>query len=168
MEAFQFSQAKTVNSALEAGRSQTETKFVAGGTTLIDLMKLNVETPKRVVDINPLPLTQIESTSDGGLKIGAMVRNSDLAHDQAFSNATRCFPKLFSPELRRSFETWLLPAAICFSARVATIFAIPLIPATNASPVRDARRWMASTGFTPSLEQVNTALRLILQIWPWP
>jgi xanthine dehydrogenase YagS FAD-binding subunit len=82
MEAFQFSQAKTLNSALEAGRSQTETKFVAGGTTLIDLMKLNVETPKRVVDINSLPLTQIEPTPDGGLKIGAMVRNSDLAHDQ--------------------------------------------------------------------------------------
>ena len=53
---------------------------MAGGTTLIDLMKLNVETPARVIDINRLPLDKIEATSDGGLKIGATVRNSDLAH----------------------------------------------------------------------------------------
>src|SRR6185369_979758 len=54
--------------------------FVAGGTTLLDLMKLNVETPARVVDINRLPLDKIEATADGGLKIGATARNSDLAH----------------------------------------------------------------------------------------
>src|SRR5689334_20085114 len=55
-------------------------RFLAGGTTLVDLMKLNVETPQRVLDINRLPLDKIESTPDGGLKIGATVRNSDLAH----------------------------------------------------------------------------------------
>ena len=55
-------------------------RFVAGGTTLIDLMKLNVETPARVIDINRLPLDKVEATADGGLKIGAIVRNSDLAH----------------------------------------------------------------------------------------
>ena len=55
-------------------------RFVAGGTTLIDLMKLNVETPARLIDINRLPLDKIEVTPDGGLKIGATVRNSDLAH----------------------------------------------------------------------------------------
>jgi xanthine dehydrogenase YagS FAD-binding subunit len=55
-------------------------RFLAGGTTLIDLMKLNVETPAQLIDINRLPLDQIEATSDGGLKIGATVRNSDLAH----------------------------------------------------------------------------------------
>src|SRR6185295_2842576 len=57
-----------------------EVRFVAGGTTLLDLMKLNVETPARVIDINRLPLDKIEATPDGGLKIGATVRNSDLAH----------------------------------------------------------------------------------------
>jgi xanthine dehydrogenase YagS FAD-binding subunit len=56
-----------------------EVRFVAGGTTLIDLMKLNVETPARLLDINRLPLDKIEATRDGGLKIGATVRNSDLA-----------------------------------------------------------------------------------------
>src|SRR5436190_4840709 len=55
-------------------------RFIAGGTTLIDLMKLNVEAPQKVVDVTHLPLAKIETLSDGGLKIGAMVRNSDLAY----------------------------------------------------------------------------------------
>ncbi|HYL16594.1 MAG TPA: xanthine dehydrogenase family protein subunit M [Terriglobales bacterium] len=57
-----------------------DVRFLGGGTTLIDLMKLNVETPSRVLDINRLPLDKIEATPDGGLKIGAMARNSDLAY----------------------------------------------------------------------------------------
>jgi xanthine dehydrogenase YagS FAD-binding subunit len=62
-----------------AGRSAM---FVAGGTTLIDLMKLNVERPSQLVDINRLPLSQIEELPGGGIRIGAMVRNSDMAqHD---------------------------------------------------------------------------------------
>jgi xanthine dehydrogenase YagS FAD-binding subunit len=55
-------------------------RFIAGGTTLIDLMKLNVETPQKLVDVNRLPLGKIDILSDGGLSIGALVRNSDLAH----------------------------------------------------------------------------------------
>lgn len=57
-----------------------EIRFIAGGTTLIDLMKLNVEQPRTLIDINRLPLDKIEALPDGGLKIGAGVRNSDLAH----------------------------------------------------------------------------------------
>lgn len=56
-------------------------KFIAGGTNLLDLMKLEVETPTHLIDINRLGLDQIEPTADGGLRIGAMVRNSDLAAD---------------------------------------------------------------------------------------
>src|SRR5690349_5009665 len=68
-----------------AGQSKTaqqgaDVRFLGGGTTLIDLMKLNVETPARVLDVNRLPLDKIEATPDGGLKIGATVRNSDLAN----------------------------------------------------------------------------------------
>jgi xanthine dehydrogenase YagS FAD-binding subunit len=55
-------------------------RFIAGGTTLIDLMKLNVETPQKLVDITRLPLAKIDILPDGGLSIGAMVRNSDVAH----------------------------------------------------------------------------------------
>ncbi len=56
-------------------------KFLAGGTTLIDLMKLEVETPTEILDINGLALKNIEPLKDGGLRIGALVKNSDLAHD---------------------------------------------------------------------------------------
>jgi xanthine dehydrogenase YagS FAD-binding subunit len=59
-----------------------DVRFMGGGTTLIDLMKLNVETPDRVLDINRLPLGKIETMPDGGLKIGATVRNSDLAYHE--------------------------------------------------------------------------------------
>ncbi|WP_446743100.1 FAD binding domain-containing protein [Silvibacterium acidisoli] len=75
MQAFRYRQPKSVDAALEnSGR------FLAGGTTLIDLMKLNVETPQQIVDINLLPLDRIEATADGSLKVGALVRNSDLAN----------------------------------------------------------------------------------------
>src|SRR6201988_4766071 len=57
-----------------------DVRFLAGGTTLLDLMKLNVETPARLIDINRLPLAQVEATPEGGLRIGATVRNSDLAN----------------------------------------------------------------------------------------
>ncbi len=86
MELFQFERPKNIAAAVNAA-AQSKTaqqgasiRFVAGGTTLIDLMKLNVERPTRLLDINHLPLDQIEATPDGGLKIGALVRNSDLAH----------------------------------------------------------------------------------------
>src|SRR3989475_3377749 len=75
--------AAAVATAAQAKPAQqgADVRFVAGGTTLLDLMKLNVETPARLIDINRLPLGKVEATPDGGLKIGATVRNSDLAHD---------------------------------------------------------------------------------------
>ena len=71
-----------ITTAAQAKTAQqgAEVRYIAGGTTLLDLMKLNVETPGRLLDINRLPLDKIETTADGGLKIGATVRNSDLAH----------------------------------------------------------------------------------------
>ena len=74
--------AAAINAAAQSKTAQqgADVRFLGGGTTLIDLMKLNVETPTRVLDINRLPLDKIEDTSDGGLKIGATVRNSDLAN----------------------------------------------------------------------------------------
>jgi len=86
MHIFEFTRAADQAAAIAtAAQSKTaqqgaDVRFLCGGTTLIDLMKLNVETPTRVLDINRLPLDQIEDTPDGGLKIGATVRNSDLAN----------------------------------------------------------------------------------------
>ena len=64
-----------------------DVRFMGGGTTLIDLMKLNVETPARILDINRLPFDKIEVMPDGGLKIGATVRNSDLAYHDTVQRA---------------------------------------------------------------------------------
>jgi xanthine dehydrogenase YagS FAD-binding subunit len=75
-------QAAAIATAAQSKTAQqgADVRFMGGGTTLIDLMKLNVETPDRVLDINRLPLDKIEPAPDGGLKIGATVRNSDLAY----------------------------------------------------------------------------------------
>jgi xanthine dehydrogenase YagS FAD-binding subunit len=87
MHTFEFIR-PTDSAAAIAAAAQSKTaqqgadvRFMGGGTTLIDLMKLNVETPARVLDINRLPFDKIELMPDGGLKIGATVRNSDLAYD---------------------------------------------------------------------------------------
>src|SRR5215471_994230 len=86
MHTFEFirpaDQAAAIATAAQSKTAQqgADVRFLGGGTTLIDLMKLNVEIPARVLDINRLPLDKIEATSDGGVKIGAMVRNSDLAN----------------------------------------------------------------------------------------
>ncbi|MEA2261761.1 MAG: xanthine dehydrogenase YagS FAD-binding subunit, partial [Acidobacteriaceae bacterium] len=79
METFTFTKATGVQQAIQAA-GQSQTRFIAGGTTLLDLMKLNVERPSQLVDINRLPLDQVEKLPDGRLRIGATVRNSDLAH----------------------------------------------------------------------------------------
>jgi xanthine dehydrogenase YagS FAD-binding subunit len=76
MQTFNYVKAASIDRALGAANGA---KFIAGGTTLVDLMKLNVETPSGLVDINILPLDKIEPRPNGGLRIGAMVRNSDLA-----------------------------------------------------------------------------------------
>ncbi len=75
--------AAAIAAAAQSNTAQqgADMRFVGGGTTLIDLMKLNVETPRRLLDINRLPLGHIENRPEGGLTIGAMVRNSDLANN---------------------------------------------------------------------------------------
>ena len=89
MNTFEFTRPADVTSAAavaataNTAQQGAEVRFIAGGTTLIDLMKLNVEQPHTLIDLNRLPLADVETLSDGGLKIGAMVRNSDLAHHPA-------------------------------------------------------------------------------------
>jgi xanthine dehydrogenase YagS FAD-binding subunit len=89
MNPFELIRAADVTQAIqEAAVSSTaqqgaEVRFVAGGTTVIDLMKLNVERPQKVIDINGLPLNQVQVIPEGGLRIGAVVRNSDLANHPA-------------------------------------------------------------------------------------
>src|SRR5229473_2300687 len=74
------SQAIATAAKATTAQQGAETRFIGGGTTLIDLMKLNVEQPQTLIDINRLPLDKIETLPDGGVTIGAVVRNSDLAY----------------------------------------------------------------------------------------
>ncbi|WP_230772288.1 FAD binding domain-containing protein [Sphingomonas sp. Leaf4] len=80
MKSFDYAKADSAETAV-AEAAHPDTRFIAGGTNLLDLMKLQVETPARLVDISRLPLSDIEETDDGGLRIGALVPNSDLAAD---------------------------------------------------------------------------------------
>jgi len=77
---FQYARASTVADAVRMIAAEPDAKFIAGGTNLLDLMKEDVERPARLIDISRLPLTRIEETADGGVRIGALVPNSDLAY----------------------------------------------------------------------------------------
>ena len=106
METFSYVKAPSIDKAIA---SANEAKFIAGGTTLVDLMKLSVETPKTLVDINLLPLDKIEKLPTGGLRIGAMVRNSDLAWNadvqKSYAVLSEALLSGASPQLRNMATT---------------------------------------------------------------
>jgi xanthine dehydrogenase YagS FAD-binding subunit len=77
---FEYARAKDVADAVRRIAAEPGARFIAGGTNLIDLMKADVEQPPRLIDISRLPLKSIEETADGGLRIGALVPNTDLAY----------------------------------------------------------------------------------------
>jgi xanthine dehydrogenase YagS FAD-binding subunit len=81
MKPFSYERATTPAAAAAAVARNPGAKFLAGGTNLLDLMKLEIEKPSHLIDVNGLALTKIETTPDGGLRIGALVRNTDLAAD---------------------------------------------------------------------------------------
>src|SRR5262244_145794 len=77
---FEYARARDVADAVRKITAEPAAKFIAGGTNLIDLMKYDVERPVRLIDITHLPLNNVEETANGGLRIGALVPNSDLAY----------------------------------------------------------------------------------------
>jgi xanthine dehydrogenase YagS FAD-binding subunit len=82
MRAFSYERVSSIEAAARAAATTDGAKFIAGGTNLLDLMKLEIETPTHLVDVNGLALDRIEATPEGGLRIGALVRNTDLAADE--------------------------------------------------------------------------------------
>jgi xanthine dehydrogenase YagS FAD-binding subunit len=106
MQTFSYAKPSSVDKAV-AGASAG--KFIAGGTTLVDLMKLSVEQPQALVDINLLPLDKIEPLPDGGLRIGALVRNSDLAWNatvkEKYAVLSEALLSGASPQLRNMATT---------------------------------------------------------------
>ena len=148
---FQYTKASDVGQAVSSV-SPSGAKFVAGGTTLIDLMKLEVERPKLLVDINGLPLDRIEPEGEGGLKIGAMVRNSDLAHDQ---QVQRLYPVLSeallsgaSPQLRNMATTGgnLLQRTRCYYFRDVNYPCNKRVPGSGCSAMDGFNRIHAVLG----------------------
>ena len=81
MRSFTYERARTPAEAAATATRRPGARFIAGGTNLLDLMKLEIEAPTHLIDVNGLALDKIEPTSDGGLRIGALVRNTDLAAD---------------------------------------------------------------------------------------
>src|SRR5262245_34189878 len=81
MKSFTYERARSPAAAAATALRSPNAKFIAGGTNLLDLMKLEIETPAHLIDVNGLALDKIEPTPDGGLRIGALVRNTDLAAD---------------------------------------------------------------------------------------
>ena len=80
MRPFAFSRALSTDDAVKEG-SQEDLRFIAGGTNLLDLMKYDVERPKKLIDINRIPLGGIEEIEGGGLRLGALVTNAKTAYD---------------------------------------------------------------------------------------
>lgn len=109
MKPFTYERATSTAQAAARAASVPGAKFIAGGTNLLDLMKIEIETPAHLIDVNDLDLAKIEPAPDGGLRIGALVRNTDLAAD---ARVRRDYPVLArallagaSPQLRNRATT---------------------------------------------------------------
>ncbi|SFK43003.1 xanthine dehydrogenase YagS FAD-binding subunit [Sphingomonas sp. NFR04] len=109
MKAFEYTRASSPADAAALAAKTPGAKFIAGGTNLLDLMKLEIETPAHLIDVNKLALDRIEETSDGGLRIGALVRNTDLAADKRvrrdYAVLTRAIVAGASGQLRNKATT---------------------------------------------------------------
>ncbi|HKE58418.1 MAG TPA: xanthine dehydrogenase family protein subunit M [Pyrinomonadaceae bacterium] len=158
MHTFEFIRATDADAAIAtAARSKTaqqgaEVRFVAGGTTLLDLMKLEVETPARVIDINRLPFDKIEATAEGGLRIGATVRNSDLAHhptvQRDYSVLSQAILAGASAQLRNMATTAgnLVQRTRCVYFRDTTMPCNKRVPGTGCPAITGANRMLAILG----------------------
>ena len=158
MRMFEFQRPENPASAIAtAAESKTaqqgaDVRFIAGGTTLIDLMKLEVETPERLLDINRLPLDKIEATPNGGLKIGATVRNSDLAHhprvERDYSVLSQAILSGASAQLRNMATTAgnLLQRTRCMYFRDTAMPCNKRQPGSGCAAITGANRMLAVLG----------------------
>jgi len=140
MHPFSLSTVKEVDLAIRAHARDPNTAFIAGGTDLMGLMKDRVVLPQHLVDINHLPgLDQIELLPDGGFRMGALVRMSDVAVTCMFARARRWSrrPCYFPPQV--SSGTWRPWAEILCRELAAPIFVMAIVhPATSGHPGRGA------------------------------
>jgi xanthine dehydrogenase YagS FAD-binding subunit len=160
METFTYTRATGVEQAIRAA-GQSETRFIAGGTTLLDLMKLNVERPARLVDINRLPLDQVEKLPDGRLRIGALVRNSDLAHHPAVESDYAVLSQALlsgaSAQLRNMATTGgnLLQRTRCMYFRNDAMACNKRTPGSGCSAIEGDNRTLAILGTSKDCVATN-------------
>ncbi|MBO0695828.1 MAG: xanthine dehydrogenase family protein subunit M [Verrucomicrobia bacterium] len=131
MSPFTYSRAADADQAVTAVSGKPQGKFLGGGTNLIDLMKMGVETPNELIDINRLPLAKIEELPDKGVRIGALARNSDLAEHELIKSRYPVLSQALlsgaSPQLRNMATVGgnLLQRTRCY------YFYDPAFPACN-------------------------------------
>ncbi len=158
MHAFEFLTAQDPSAAIVAGAKSgtaqqgASVRFVAGGTTLLDLMKLNVEQPAHVVDINRLPLGGVDPLPEGGLRIGATARNSDLANhpvvQRDYAVLSQALLAGASGQLRNMATTGgnLLQRTRCMYFRDTAMPCNKREPGTGCSAIGGANRTLAILG----------------------
>jgi xanthine dehydrogenase YagS FAD-binding subunit len=151
MHPFQYQQAADASSASSSAAAQPNAAFLAGGTTLIDLMKLDVMTPSQLIDITPLPLAQIEDRG-GAVRVGALVRNSDMAHHPLIAERYPVLSQALlagaSPQLRNMATTGgnLLQRTRCYYFRDTATPCNKREPGTGCSAIDGYNRIHAVLG----------------------
>jgi xanthine dehydrogenase YagS FAD-binding subunit len=158
MKIFDLTRVSDSAQAIDAGAKATtarqgaDIRFIAGGTTLIDLMKLNVEQPVTLIDISRLPLDKIEESADGGLTIGANVRNSDLAHHPLVRRNYHVLSEAIlsgaSVQLRNMATTAgnLLQRTRCMYFRATDMPCNKRVPGSGCAAINGANRSLAILG----------------------
>jgi xanthine dehydrogenase YagS FAD-binding subunit len=152
MNNFAYARARDVADAVRQIAADPAARFIAGGTNIIDLMKENVTRPSRLIDITHLPLDKVEDTRDGGLRIGALVANSDLAyHPQVASRYPLLGSAILagaSPQLRNMASTGgnLLQRTRCFYFYDTTTPCNKREPGTGCSAIDGINRGHAILG----------------------
>ena len=158
MEQFRMVNANSDGQAVTAGARSTTAqqgatvRFVAGGTNLVDLMKLNVERPREVVSINGLPLDSITPTADRGLRVGALARNSDTAHNSVvlrdYTVLSQALLSGASPQLRNMATTGgnLLQKTRCLYFRDTAHRCNKRVPGSGCDALEGDNRMLAILG----------------------
>ena len=152
MHPFTFTSATGIKPAVETVTGNAAAKFVAGGTNLIDLMKMHIETPAQLVDITGLGLNKIEPAAHGGILIGALVSNSDIAYNK---DVIRQFPVLSeailagaSPQLRNMATTGgnILQRTRCYYFYDTAMPCNKRVPGSGCSAIKGYNRMHAVLG----------------------
>jgi CO/xanthine dehydrogenase FAD-binding subunit len=165
MKPFTYERARTPRAAAMAART-SGAKFIAGGTNLLDLMKLEIEAPTHLIDVNGLALDRIEATEDGRLRIGALVRNTDLAADpivrKDYPLLSRALLAGASGQLRNKATTAgnLLQRTRC------PYFYDANQPCNKRQPGSGCSRSAATRDRSPSSEGARPASRRTRATWP--